>query len=547
MSGFAYESGDLSMGSKTSEAWSVRVDNDGKRYLVVETPRHGNLRGYENGAAAPAAATGGSAAPSAAADDLRWCKSEIRKLSNVIGKASVRSELNDLNMYFTEWKAARSSSSREKQARRIRSRFVKEVTLFCSDMSGFSRICKAEGILHFLALLKTMQSIMLPILESHGGELIKVAADNLFVIFDSPTQAMEATWKCFAAAKAFSQGKIKNNSILISAGLATGPMWVVRGVDVFGNTANLAFELGENMASKELLVDASVAEACARDARYSFDWREGEIIGEQRRYAKVNLNGQLEELFPQNPPDFVPPVVNPPINSEEPNDFVRMIEARQLAVGAAAKKRADDIMNARFTKRKAVLVIEMYEQAEVAHEHGVLPFIDMVLSMKRKCGMAVAHRSGKCVRSIDTKIIGQIMALFDSPLDCLRAAIEARYRCREEDYELAIGAGFTEILDLDSCNCFGDAVNMAFKLGEDVAHGGEILITENVKAAALREGAFPFKTDDTRSVELSGITIKHFNVEYDEWKAEELVESREEANKAATSSSTPSKGKRHST
>ena len=69
-------------------------------------------------------------------------------------------------------------------------------------------------------------------------------------------------------------------------------------------------------------------------------------------------------------------------------------------------------MNKRFTKKKAVLVIEMYEQAEVAHEHGVLPFIDMVLTMKRHCGMAVKHRHGKCVRSIETKIIGQIMALF---------------------------------------------------------------------------------------------------------------------------------------
>ena len=67
-------------------------------------------------------------------------------------------------------------------------------------------------------------------------------------------------------------------------------------------------------------------------------------------------------------------------------------------------------MNKRFTKKKAVLVIEMYEQAEVAHEHGVLPFIDMVLTMKRHCGMAVKHRHGKCVRSIETKIIGKYLS-----------------------------------------------------------------------------------------------------------------------------------------
>ena len=200
-------------------------------------------------------------------------------------------------------------------------------------------------------------------------------------------------------------------------------------------------------------------------------------------------------------------------------------------------------MNKRFTKKKAVLVIEMYEQAEVAHEHGVLPFIDMVLTMKRHCGMAVKHRHGKCVRSIETKIIGQIMALFDRPIDCMRAAIEARYRCRDEEFNLSIGAGFSEILDLNACNAFGDAVNMAFKLGEDVAKGGEILITENIKNG-LRNERFDFKMDDSRTVELSGIEIKHFNVEYDEWKAEELVESMEKESEEA-SKSTPKKGKRH--
>jgi len=289
---------------------------------------------------------------------------------------------------------------------------------------------------------------------------------------------------------------------------------------------------------------SSLASFTKKKKRFHMEWRADEIVGEQRRYAKVNLTGELENLFPQQPDPKVPPVVNPPINSEEPNDFVKMIEVRQRAVSPSSVAAADDAMNKRFRKNKCVLVIEMYQQAEVAHEHGVLPFIDMVLTMKRHCGMAVKHRHGKCVRSIETKIIGQIMALFDRPIDCMRAAIEARYRCREENFELAIGAGFTEILDLDACNAFGDAVNMAFKLGEDVAKGGEILITDNVKNALVENGGFPFNMDESRSVELSGVQILHFNVEYDEWKAEELVEAMEQESKES-SKSTPKRGKRH--
>lgn len=42
---------------------------------------------------------------------------------------------------------------------------------------------------------------------------------------------------------------------------------------------------------------------------------------------------------------------------------------------------------------------------------------------------------------------------------------------------VACGIGYGTILDLNAMNCLGDEVNMAFKLGEDVARGLEILVT----------------------------------------------------------------------
>ena len=117
-----------------------------------------------------------------------------------------------------------------------------------------------------------------------------------------------------------------------------------------------------------------------------------------------------------------------------------------------------------------------------------------------------------------------------------------RVSSREEHFEVAMGVGFTEILDLDACNAFGDAVNMAFKLGEDVAKGNEILITENVKSAMQGVNNFPFRMEDSRSVELSGIEIPHFNVEYDEWAAEAMIEAME--TEKAKSGSSPRRGKR---
>src|SRR5690606_37857558 len=47
----------------------------------------------------------------------------------------------------------------------------------------------------------------------------------------------------------------------------------------------------------------------------------------------------------------------------------------------------------------------------------------------------------------------------------------------------SIGIGFGDILVLGEEDLFGDEVNLASKLGEDVAQGGMVLLTEAARAA----------------------------------------------------------------
>lgn len=80
-------------------------------------------------------------------------------------------------------------------------------------MSGFSRVTKEEGIVYFLANVKQMQGICIPIMHARGGQLIKVVADNLFVRFDDPVQAAHAAADCIVATTQYSDGKGKNEAI----------------------------------------------------------------------------------------------------------------------------------------------------------------------------------------------------------------------------------------------------------------------------------------------------------------------------------------------
>ena len=154
-------------------------------------------------------------------------------------------------------------------------------------------------------------------------------------------------------------------------------------------------------------------------------------------------------------------------------------------------------MHKRFTQNKAVLIVEMHNQGEISRRDGVLAYISQVLRMKKICGSSVQDWRGETVRAVDTKVVGQVFALFDNPQDAVSCALECVNDCHGENFELACGIGYTPVLNLDACNVFGDAVNMAFKLAEDVADGDEILVTENVISNIPRDGECLFRERDT--------------------------------------------------
>ena len=60
---------------------------------------------------------------------------------------------------------ARTPKGKAVAERRVIARYERKHAIFCSDMSGFSRVSKEEGTLHFLALVKRIQVAA----RLHGG------------------------------------------------------------------------------------------------------------------------------------------------------------------------------------------------------------------------------------------------------------------------------------------------------------------------------------------------------------------------------------------
>src|SRR5258706_179812 len=73
---------------------------------------------------------------------------------------------------------------------RIWNLFGEEWAVMFTDLAGFSRQVGRFGIIHFLQVIYEQQRLLLPIVESHDGILIKMEADSFLILFKRPSQAL---------------------------------------------------------------------------------------------------------------------------------------------------------------------------------------------------------------------------------------------------------------------------------------------------------------------------------------------------------------------
>ena len=80
----------------------------------------------------------------------------------------------------------------------------------------------------------------------------------------------------------------------------------------------------------------------------------------------------------------------------------------------------------------------------------------------------------------------------------------------DEPFQVCIGIGFGRLLKSRGEGVFGDEMNLASKLGEDTAEGGQTLITERAYLALpSREGLVSHR----RFITISGVELPYFEVE----------------------------------
>ena len=169
-------------------------------------------------------------------------------------------------------------------------KFGQKKVVFVMDMSGFSLLTQKFGIVHYLSMVKRMQITTKPIIEAHGGEVVKFEADNCFAVFDEVQKSIEAGIALNAAFAAINSHSEEKFDIRVSIGIDYGDVLLIGGPDYFGDAVNRACKLGEDIAGPgEIYVNRVAFDMMPVEAGFQGEAQELSISGIHLKAIKMTV------------------------------------------------------------------------------------------------------------------------------------------------------------------------------------------------------------------------------------------------------------------
>uniref|UniRef100_A0A7S1SJ16 Guanylate cyclase domain-containing protein n=1 Tax=Tetraselmis chuii TaxID=63592 RepID=A0A7S1SJ16_9CHLO len=163
--------------------------------------------------------------------------------------------LSCLESLSLDWPA---KSNAHKTSEQLTEELMLECTMMQSDMSGFTRLTRKYGILHFLTLIINCRRIYDEVIPEFGGQVVKYDGDNVITFFSEPADASNAAAALLQRVNEYNMGLHKDFQIRLKFGMATGDVLIVDH-DIAGPAWDECCVLGEDLAEiGEVLVSPAV-------------------------------------------------------------------------------------------------------------------------------------------------------------------------------------------------------------------------------------------------------------------------------------------------
>ncbi|MDR7305314.1 adenylate/guanylate cyclase domain-containing protein [Rhodoferax saidenbachensis] len=180
-----------------------------------------------------------------------------------------------------------------------------------------------------------------------------------------------------------------------------------------------------------------------------------------------------------------------------------------IATPEARKPGVEQMILDTFQRRKAVLALDMSGFTLTVRRDGILAYLCQIRRMHKITRPLVLAHHGEVVKNE----ADNLLAVFDDVADAVAAALAMVNAAVVEGQApllaFSVGIDVGEILLLEQVDCFGDAVNLAYKLGEDIARPGEVLVTQRVREQLTDTAGLGFQSIQ---VSISGMDVTTFAV-----------------------------------
>lgn len=165
-----------------------------------------------------------------------------------------------------------------------------------------------------------------------------------------------------------------------------------------------------------------------------------------------------------------------------------------------------------FGQDKVIFVLDMSGFSRTTQRLGIVSFLLMIHQMKLLAAPCIEAERGLVLKAE----ADNLFALFDTVDDAVRAGREIIQRLNAANMVLpegrklyvSIGIGYGNVLNIEDRDLWGDEVNLASKLGEDIGQIGEILLTAEARARMQDPGVML----QEENISVSGLMLTYYQV-----------------------------------
>jgi class 3 adenylate cyclase len=178
-------------------------------------------------------------------------------------------------------------------------------------------------------------------------------------------------------------------------------------------------------------------------------------------------------------------------------------------------KAIEDTLWREFGAVKAIFVMDMSGFSRLTQKYGIVHYLSMVKRMQITTQPIIEQYGGSVVKFE----ADNCFATFDTVLPAIQTAIALNqafdqmnvYTDDPYDIRISIGIDYGDVLLIGGPDYFGNTVNRACKLGEDIAGPGEFYITQTAFDEIPAENDF---TGEHLHLGISGIKLDAVKLHY---------------------------------